>query len=387
MIESSYHKKNKFPKKNRIILIMDMFVSVNLRLCDMMKNSYLSMIVLYCLHKINGERTIYSILHLLNGKKSSQTIQDAHIFNLTTFFSTFPLLKRAELDMYIDILNKQGFVSTNAEQSYCVTSVGLKQLEEYFKPNPIPANLNGWKFHNLTDLFWERLSLAIQVISHLKNRNSKYLPIQKSKEHHKWLKGYLYKCKLSKDELAEKLYDELVACLETMDGLDPSIFVKRVTGYQIIGLTEAQAADQFDMDEEAYHIQFLSILHYMLEKVGTKQGDFPLLSCMIEDKKRATPLTESSNRTFNLLQMGYRLEEIAQMRKLKKNTIEDHLVEIALNIPNFDISAFVNIDKQKEIKMAINSVSSKQLKHIRELVPDVDYFEIRLVLAKGGEKK
>ncbi len=353
----------------------------------MMKNSFLSMIILYCLHKINGERTVYSILHLLNGKKSSQTIQDAHFFHLTSFFCTFPLLKRVELEMLIDLLKKQGFISQYKEQSYYVTPVGVKRLSEYFKSNPIPANLNGWKYHNLAVVFWERLSLAVQVISQLKNHNSKYLPIQKSKELHQWLKDYLYKRKLSKDELADQLYDELVGCLETIDDLDPSILVKRLTGYQIIGLTESQAADQFDMDVDAYHIQFLGLLHYMLERVGTKQRDFPLLSYMIEDKKRDASLTESSHRTLNLLQSGYTLDEIAHMRNLKKNTIEDHLVEIALNIPYFDVSAFVNLDKQQKIKKAINSVTSKQLKHIRELVPDADYFEIRLVLAQGGEKK
>ncbi|WP_235822807.1 helix-turn-helix domain-containing protein [Cytobacillus massiliigabonensis] len=353
----------------------------------MMKNFYLSMIVLFCLHKINGERTIYSILHLLNGKKSSQTIQDAHFFRLTSFFSIYPSIKRVELERIIDFLQKQRFISKNTEQSYCVTSFGIKQLEEYFKQNPIPVYLNGWKYHNLTELFWERLSLAVQVISQLKNRNSKYLPIQKNKELHHWLKEYLFKSKLSKDEIAEKLYDELVACLETIDGIDPSILVRRLTGFSLIGLTENQAADLFDLDEGAYHIQFLSILHYMLEKVGTKQSDFPLLSFMIEDKKRNVPLTESSNRTFNLLQTGYNLDQIAHMRNLKKNTIEDHLVEIALNIPDFDVTPFVDIEKQKKIIAAINSVSSKQLKHIRVLVPDADYFEIRLVLAKGGERK
>lgn len=374
-------------KKNRVIRIIDMFVSLNLRQCGTMKNSYLSMIILYCLHKINGERTIYSILHLLNGKKSSQTIQDAHLFNLTSFFSVFSSLKREELEKWIGFLKEQGLIIQNEEQSYCVTPLGKEQLKSYFEQNPIPEKLNGWNYHNLTELFWERLSLAVQVISQLKNRNSKYLPIQKKKEVHQWLKGYLYKTQLSKDKLAEKLYDELVTCLETIEDIDPSIFVKRLTGYRIIGLTETQAADQLSMDDGEYHVHFLSTLHYMLEMLRTKQSEFPLLCLMIEDKKGEAPLTQSSKRTFNLLQTGYRLDEISSMRNLKKSTIEDHLVEIALNIPDFDISSFVNIEKQRKIKMAVKSVTSKQLKHIRELVPEVDYFEIRLVLAKGGELK
>lgn len=111
----------------------------------MMKKFYLSMIVLFCLHKINGERTVYSILHLLNGKKSSQTIQDAHFFRLTPFFSINPSLKRVELEWIIDFLKKQGFISQNGEQSYSLTSLGIEQLKAYFKQNPISIHLNGWK--------------------------------------------------------------------------------------------------------------------------------------------------------------------------------------------------------------------------------------------------
>ena len=348
-----------------------------------MANSYLSMIVLYCLHRMDGQRTIYSILHLLNGKKSAQTIQDAHFFQLTKLFNTFSLLNRSDLEQIISALNEQAYISRHTEQSFQVTSTGVKQINDFFKMHPIPPELNGWRFHNVTELFWERISLAIQVISQLRNRESKYVPIQKKKELHQWLKTFLYESQLSRDELAKRIYDELVRCLETNNHIDPAIFVKRLTGFQIIGLTEKQAAWNLDMDEDAYHIQFLGILHYMLEMIETKQSDFPLLRLLIADKRDIVPLTQSSNRTFDLLKKGYSLEEITHIRNLKKNTIEDHIVEIALNVPDFDISTFVNKEKKELILIAVETAASKQLKHIRELVPNADYFEIRLVMARG----
>ena len=54
---------------------------------DKMELTFLQMMILYCLQKINGERTIYSIYHLLHGKKSSQTIQDATFISSSSFFS------------------------------------------------------------------------------------------------------------------------------------------------------------------------------------------------------------------------------------------------------------------------------------------------------------
>ena len=55
---------------------------------DKMELTFLQTIILFCLQKINGERTIYSIYHLLKGKKSSQTIQDTHLFHLQSLFQT-----------------------------------------------------------------------------------------------------------------------------------------------------------------------------------------------------------------------------------------------------------------------------------------------------------
>lgn len=53
--------------------------------------TFLQAIVLVQLQRIEGVRTVYSIYHLLKGKKSSQTIQDAHLFNLGIFFKPFPI--------------------------------------------------------------------------------------------------------------------------------------------------------------------------------------------------------------------------------------------------------------------------------------------------------
>ena len=65
---------------------------------DKMELTFLQTMILFCLQKINGERTIYSIYHLLKGKKSSQTIQDTHLFHLQPLFQTYTNLSRNELE-------------------------------------------------------------------------------------------------------------------------------------------------------------------------------------------------------------------------------------------------------------------------------------------------
>ena len=77
-----------------------MFSNIN-KFGDDMELTFLQTMILFCLHKINGERTIYSIYHLLKGKKSSQTIQDTHLFHLQPFYQTYTNLSRNDLEVQL----------------------------------------------------------------------------------------------------------------------------------------------------------------------------------------------------------------------------------------------------------------------------------------------
>ena len=353
----------------------------------MINDACFKMLLLHCLHKIDGQRTIYSILHLLNGKKSAQTIQDAHLFQLTTLFGTGQMITRFDLDNIIAALVDENFVTEQDKQIYTITKEGKDHLRRLLANESFPKDLNGWKFHNITSLYWERLSFFVQVTSELRHGNAKYIPIQQKKETHSWLKKFLIQTELSREDLSVQLYHELRTCLEANKEINPAVLVIRLTGNNRIGLTARQAAEFLGLSYCSYHLQFLSILHYMLEQLNNRENSFPLLFQIISDQITNSSLTVSARKTYPLLKRGWSIKEIADRRKLKQNTIEDHIVEIALNIAEFDISPYISEDLQELIARVARNNSSKQLKHIRQLVPHADYFQIRLVLAKAGDKR
>lgn len=136
-----------------------------------MTTAYLETIVLYCLKQINGERSVYSIYHLLKGKKSAQTIQDIHLFQLKVFFQAFPSLSRLEIEKIIFRFETAGWIHKTMDQHFCLTARGRDILEEALLDKPIPGYINGWQYHHMTDLFWGRLSLIVQVCSNLINND------------------------------------------------------------------------------------------------------------------------------------------------------------------------------------------------------------------------
>lgn len=356
-----------------------------LLLGDNMTIPFLYEIILYCLYKLNGERSTSSIYHLLNGKKSSQTLQDMHLFGLTPIFKTYDPFSRVELKMAVEHLEKYDFIAQASQQHYQITKKGLERAESLFSRFSFLNLLNGWEFQS-AGVFWERLSLLVQVVSNLTHYVSKYVPVQKNSEAHLWVKEFLRECQIGRTELGRKLYKELESTLENNPHIDPAVVILRFTGSHSIGLTSRQASKKLDMEETLYRFQFLTLIHYLMGTSKENPNEFPILYEVLGHLHDPVPLTSSTKATMNLLEKGFSIEEIAASRSLKVSTIQDHIVELALNFKNFDISPYVDNEKERAIISAAKKASSRQLKHIRSLLEDVEYFEIRLVMAKYGDE-
>mgnify|MGYP002655657349 CR=1 FL=1 len=350
-----------------------------------MDRTYLKTVIMYCVKELQGQRTIYSILHLLNGKKSSQTIQDAHLFQLTQLFRTFGSLSRDALDHLSQEIESRSWMTAADEKHYILTAEGKEELERSLLECPIPSSLNGWLYHSAADLFWERITLLIQVISHLNNDNVKYLPIQRKRDVHEWLKYFLRTSGFARNEIGSVLNRELCQCLERLRDINPAVLTLRLSGYNRIGLTAVQASEHLGISQDYYHHQFLGAIHHILASVKENAAGYPLIDKLVCGAGNEVQLTLSAQKTYTLLKQGLDLDVIAKTRKLKKSTIEDHVVEVALNDSGFNITRYVSERKQKLILQAANSADSLQLKQIRQMVPESDYFEIRLVMAKLGE--
>jgi uncharacterized protein YpbB len=140
------------------------------------------------------------------------------------------------------------------------------------------------------------------------------------------------------------------------------------------------------LDEWYVRLLFLECLHCMIEEIESQSKQYRLLSALIGDLNESH-LTQSSQTTLQYIETGRSVTEIANIRRLKVNTIEDHLVEIVLADKQFPIHEYVPASVERKIIEAINRLQTKQLKAIKQCLPDdeIGFFQIRLVLAKVGD--
>ena len=347
--------------------------------------TYLNYVILYCFMSINGERSIYSVYHILKGKKSSQSIQDAHIFHLQPFFLSLPKLKRSFFNQKIKELENAGCITLGDSDNALVTEKGLKDVKEHFQDARFPSAMNGLLYGDQTRLFWMRLSLLVQVLSNGKRNETVYFPVQRNRVIQEWVKNCI-RTNPDNDKLSSILFKELSSILHTQES-DPSILIYRLTGYQDYGWTELQVADMLEMDKEEFRFEFLNLLHRMLAEIESDPSNYPLLYSISLKNDSRQNLTISTSKTYDLYKRGHSLEEISRIRKLKQNTIEDHVIELILTQEDLAIDPFITREDYVKVLDVMKKEKTKRLKPIKEKLPQLTYFQIRVAIAKAGETR
>ncbi|WP_175991168.1 helix-turn-helix domain-containing protein [Bacillus sp. Marseille-Q1617] len=347
--------------------------------------TYLNFVIVYCLRQLNGERSIYSVYHILKGKKSSQSIQDAHLFQLHTFFLSLPNLSRDYFNQKINELADGHFIEMNEDSRAHLTEKGEEVINE-FQSAFFPYHMNGLVYGDRGITFWRRLNLLVQVLSNTKHKETSYFPVQRNRNVQGWIKKFL-RGVAHRDGLAIALFRELHGVLSVMEAEeDPSLLVYRLTGFHDYGLTEVQTADKLNLHGEEYRFRFLNLLHGVLSKIDQHKEEYAILFSVSTVSQQQRNLTISTAKTFELYNQGHSIEEISRIRKLKVNTIEDHFIEIILTQDDFDTGHFIAPGELRKAVSVMKELGTRRLKPIKERLPHLTYFQIRIAIAKAGER-
>lgn len=343
-------------------------------------------IILISSKQLRDERTIQAIYHILQGKKSIQTIQDAYLYQLSTYYGILPSLKQSFFNQSIQELVGDGYLESSKtyEHSYTITNAGRQAVEDKNFPE-ILSFLHGRKYGAQAIRFEQRILLFVQVLSNKQANNKNYVPVIDEYSIQKDIKQFFQKIQLNSAILSEQFYKECHTLLRFIDQHHAMLFVQRLSGYNTYGMSLQQLSQNLKLPEIDVLMIYRSIIHYMMEKIQLDKAKYPILS-LLHPEDQATQLTITARQTKQLVIKGYSLEEIALHRKLKLNTIYDHIVEIALIDDSFSIDRFIHENQIATILQTVHSLETYQLRELKKtLGEDYTYFQIRLALARGGK--
>jgi len=338
-------------------------------------------IILHMVNRLNGERTISAPFHLLRGKRSGQTIQDVKSYGFTRYFSLTPKLSKKTYDHTIQMMIQSGLIIVDGNSVPHITKPGIETLQR------LPElKLNGWLYRGNERIFFQRLSLVTQTLSQIIAGNMAFDPVQKDEKVQNWVRNYLKKWPFRSEEFIRNYYYELKTAFQTSDlsHLHLSILSHRLSGFEVSGVTWQQLSHALKEDEMDLQIRFCECLHILLDEIYLNPR-LTLLNSLSEGIKTSTPLTDSAKKTADLYEQGYTFEQIMSSRQLKSSTIEDHFVEMAMNDPSFSIQLFFPDENTYRLIEQIRNQQTKKLRTLKEAYPLYSYFQLRLLLAVGGD--
>ena len=338
-------------------------------------------ILLKILYTFQQERTISAAFHLLKGKRSGQTIHDVGLYNLYPFFGLLPKLTRQKFDEQIDLLFAKNEILIEENGYYSITEYG-KQLAA----QAMPISFDSWHYRGNEHLFFSRISLIVQSLSHQLNQKNTFIPIERNEQTQQWVRQFLLRHHYQNRLLQQALHTEISSSLSQL-AIEENIkdlMIYRLSGYNEPGFTWQQLAFGYEMQEMDVQLLYISGLHAWLNELHHKSTLYPLLHEISQNIRVEVLLTSSASATAKLYKVGRTIEEISHIRRLKINTIEDHIVEMAMNEMDFSIEPFVSLEDQQQILTAVEDYGTKRLKTLKEILPHLSYFQLRLTLAKGA---
>lgn len=332
-----------------------------------MEKTIVRQIVLEAISRLQNERTDRSLFHLLQGKRSATSLQDAHFYGLEAIFGMLPL-KKDRFEQVLHELEHAGWIKR--EQNLLMTDAGKAQLDSPFLLDDLGGELRGYPMQ-----LWKRVSLMIQSIVCL-DEKAFFIPVQQDSGVKEWVKQQIRQV-ADRSDWKATVYQELNQALHQLTEREAILITYRLSGLKT-GLSFPQLSERLGTDLLSLQLEFVIAWRRCLRVLPE---DSLILS--LGNDINHFKMTQSAQKTWDLLKQGYTVPQIAERRRLKKSTMEDHLVEIAMYAPVFPIEQFVAAAQYEEVIQITDRLQTFSLKRIKqELTQEMDYFQIRIVLAR-----
>lgn len=354
-----------------------------------MQNPFYTGLCLLAAQRFAGERSPQAVVHLLRGRKNNQVITDAALFGVSILYGIMQHRTNEEVRQEIEDAISAGWLTVhpnaNKESIYC-SPQGEEQLAVYdslYNYEECLASISSVHDKVRAIRLWSKLQLLVQTLSHITQQASHFYPVIEDREIQQEVKQLLSQYP-DRQELAGTVKYELSAWVEGLAPWEQQIILRRLSGKRKTGLTFSQIAELFGHAGEWAGMHLIRLVAERFPSSGSVDG---VLSRLVDKDMGNHGLTATARQTKLLLAAGLTLEEIGKRRGLKRGTIEDHIVEIAIADPFYDVADFVTNEKIERVHTIMKETGTKKLGEIKRAAgADFSYLEIRLACARLAQE-
>ncbi|MEC6747467.1 helix-turn-helix domain-containing protein [Marinilactibacillus sp. XAAS-LB27] len=319
------------------------------------------------------------LIHVFHGRRTPSILFKVENEQLFPAFGLFKELKKEHLEHYLQKLCSKNLLQGSEEEGYLLTSLGYKSLTQYFENKKYPEAIRSLENATLRNSFYLQIQLVSQIFSEKRYDNKKYSPSIKEPSDQESVKAWLSKQKKPMDQLALQWATELYDLLLTFAKEEASMIVGKLTGHDIIGKTNRQLAESLEMESVELNVRLSNTFEQLIIQARASEG--LLLNDFVTylDQRTYFGLSKSTYDTYLMVNEGYSVEQISEVRQLKLNTIREHILEIYLVHPDFNFQPYIPADQYERLKMAFEQNPKYSYKQAKQDYEDLMFMWFRLV--------
>lgn len=326
------------------------------------------------------------ILNNLIGRRTVSNLFWGMQYGLLPFFNLFPKLKQDTFDHYQKYLAQTNLIQIHDTEAQ-LTQAGQQRKEAKQKAF-LRYKFSGIGLYTNLTVIQDCLNLSVQITSEFAYQNNRYYPLQYSGRVMNFCKRWFHIN--STQKFPDEFHAELTEFLETLNSKDADVFVAGFVGHNTFGLTDQQIETNLNLTSFEWQLKTLDLITQFIRwSSDGHRINHPLCTQLITPWLNDSPLSMSSATTYQQFLNNYTIEMIAQKRKVKVNTIREHLLEAAILKNNFPFQSFLSKPLPDKLhKYLQDNASGKwQFTDVTELAPEISFFEFRLLQIREVKSK
>lgn len=336
----------------------------------------------YLLSYFNTDKEISlsQILHVLRGKRTPSMFYITEINQWHHGFSVDKKIQRLELQKIINTLINDNLL-TEKKTGYLQTIAGKEKTAEYFETHYFPHKITRFSNVNLAKPFWERIQLYTQVFSEYSYQNTQYLPVIKNPNHQENVRQLFKEANKNIEAVFTQWVKEQRQLFEIIAEDQADIIGNFLTGHGRIGKTRMQIRKKLGMQADEFSFYFRDILEELIELIKQNRQSFPLLYQLLTqiNEEFFLGLSQSTHQSYQLLKQGANIQQIARKRRIKENTVKEHLLEMAFILTNFPVQHFVSTEMYAYLAKQFENDNEYSFKKAMTEITNIEFYQYRLV--------
>lgn len=220
-------------------------------------------------------------------------------------------------------------------------------------------------------------ALALQVASQAVHHQNRYYPLTTDPGIQAIVKQWFRRQTVA--HLGEQLHTELTTFLQSLPAPLPTVFVASISGFENPGQTDQQLATQLDKTPLEILVMRKDLACRWCLWLETQPQS--CLVTLLQPLVKSNPVTPSAWQTYQTVQQGLTVEQVAIQRRLKLSTVREHLLEVAILVPSFPYKQVLTparLQTLTEIFANQPVVANWRFEQVQAVAPEMDFFWFRL---------